>query len=153
MNTLDDVANDSAMISETSTAHEKQYKVSRYSKLKEDPEAFAIYKEKVRLRREARKEVIDLLKEKGVVIDKPKNKTPVEYKKIDPEVKHRYNMKYYSTHRDKVNKAHADFLRREYAKENSSYVDNVRRIARKHYHEVIKNSPEHMERQRIRARL
>ena len=44
MNTLDDAANDSAMLSEASTADEKQYKTSRYSKLKEDPEAFAIYK-------------------------------------------------------------------------------------------------------------
>ena len=153
MNTLDDVANDSAMLSEASTAHDKQYKTSRYSKLKEDPEAFAIYKEKVRLRNEARKEAIELLKEKGVVVDKPKNKKPVEYKKIDPEVKRRYNTKYYNTHREQINKNGAEYVRNEYAKESSQYVETKRRLARKHYHEVVKKCPDKVERQRERMRI
>ena len=71
MNTIDNVVHDSAILSEEASPHEKQYKTSWYSKLKEDPEAFAIYKEKVRLRNEARKNAVKELEERGVPINKP----------------------------------------------------------------------------------
>ena len=151
MNTIDYIVNDSAISSEEAPTHKKQCKTSWYSKLKEDPEAFAIYKEKVRLRNETRKIIVNELEERGVIIDKPKKH--VEYKKIDPEVKQRYNMKYYSTHRDQIIKHVGDYVRNEYTKDHSPFVDNLRRLGRKHYHEVIKNSPEKVEMQRARMRI
>ena len=150
MNTSDNVVSDSAISSEEAPAHVKQYKTTWYSKLKEDPEALAIYKEKVRLRNETRANAIKELEEIGVVIDTAKKVTP--YKKIDPEIKKQYNMRYYSTHREQIIKYVGEYVRNEYAKESSTFVDNNRKLLRKRYHEVVKNSPEQMERQRIRAR-
>ena len=150
MNTTDNIVNDSAISSEEAPAHVKQCKTTRYSKLKEDPEAFAIYKEKIKLRNEARANAIKGLEEIGVVIDTTKKVTP--QKKIDPEIKKQYNMRYYSTHREQVIKYVGEYVRNEYAKESSAFVDNNRKLLRKRYHEVVKNSPEQMERQRIRAR-
>ena len=43
-------------------------------------------------------------------------------------------------------------MRNAYTKESSAFVDNKRKLLRKRYHEVVKNSPEQVERQRIRAR-
>jgi hypothetical protein len=150
MTTIDNIVNDSAISSEGAPAHVKQCKTTWYSKLKEDPEVFAIYKEKVRLRNETRANAIKELEEIGVVIDTVKKVTP--HKKIDPEIKKQYNMRYYSTHREQVIKYVDEYVRNEYAKESSTFVDNNRKLLRKRYHEVVKNSPEQMERQRIRAR-
>ena len=44
-------------------------------------------------------------------------------------------------------------MRNEYAKESSQHVDTKRRLARKHYHEVVKNCPDKVERQRERMRI
>ena len=62
-------------------------------------------------------------------------------------------MKYYNTHREQIIKHIGDQVRNEYTKESSKCVDNIRRLARKHYHEVIKNSPEKVEQQRTRMRV
>ena len=106
-------------------AREKECKTSWYSALKENPDALAKHKEHTKRRYEIRKQILKALEDKGVVVQKA---TPGA--KIDPERKKRHSDKYYSTHRDAINNHQ-----------------------RKRYHEIIKTSPEMLERERIRIRL
>ena len=123
MNTNDNVVNASAISSEEASTRKKQCKTSWYS----------------RLRNETRKNVVKELEERGVVIDKAKKVTP--YKKIDPQIKKQYNMKYYSTRKEQIIKQACEHVRNEYAKESSAFVDNKRKLLRKRYHEVVKIHP------------
>ena len=104
-------------------APEKVCKTSWYSMLKENPEILARFKECTKQRYEDRKKAFKEQVELGLIENKP-------YTAIDPERRKRYNSKYYSTHKDKINDYH---LRR--------------------YHEQVKTSHEKLERERERLRL
>ena len=103
-------------------ARVKEGKTSWYSIIKENPEALAKFKEYAKQRYEERKKVIKEKAELGSTVNNPK--------KIDPELKKRYNANYYRTHRDTVNN-----------------------YKRRHYHETIKTTPEKLESERTRIRL
>ena len=66
---------------------------------------------------------------------KPKS----NYKKIDPEVKRKYNEKYYSTHKEQIIQSCNNYMRNERAKEHSPIIEKQREHLRKYYHEVVKN--------------
>ena len=106
----------------------KEGKTSWYSIIKADPEALVKFKEYSKQRYEERKKVIKEKAELGIIVNKPTQDNT--YKKIDPELKKRYNANYYNTHRDTVNNH-----------------------KRRQYHEVIKTSPEKLESERTRIRL
>ena len=128
----------------------KQYKDARYAAIKEDPEALAKLREKAKLRYEAKKDAIKQCEKIGVVIERPKTTTPS--KKPSPEATRRYNATYYNNHKEKVYQAKLSYISRELAKEDSQYIKQRREYARTYYHEVVKHSPEQMEKQRLRAR-
>lgn len=109
-------------------APKKQYKTSWYSALKENPEAFAKHKEYAKQKYEDRKKAAQILAAHGVNQNIPKIVKP--HVKIDPEVKQRYNEKYYNTHKDEIIK-----------------------YKMKKYFEEIKTSQEKLDRERTRLRL
>ena len=126
-----------------------QSKESWYSTLKQNPEALAKFKENKKEQYEIRKQFIKELASVGVIAAKPK---PVPYKKVDPEVKRRYNEKYYNANREQITNQKKEYVQKERTKEESSLMNYIREYQRTHYHEKVKHSPELMEQKRRIAR-
>ena len=134
--------------SETTITADNQPKKSKYYELINNPEIIAEIKEHRKNMYEAQKKALRELEERCIIIYKAKT----TYKKIDPEVKRKYNEKYYSTHKEQVIQSCNNYMRNERAKEHSPVIEKQREHLRKYYHEVVKNSPEQMELQRARGR-
>ena len=60
--------------------------------------------------------------------------------------KREYNIKYYSTHKEKVDKYINEYLKKERLKENSKFADYQRQVQK-----IVINSPEEMEKRRLYA--
>ena len=140
-------ANDTPQITET-VAQPEQNKTKSYwyTMLKQDPEAYAKHKEMRKQKYEENKLFRQLNN-----IEKPTVKKPYTYKPT-PEKKHEYNVKYYKTHKDKVDQYLKDYRKKEMAKESSTFIKFINEWQNKRYHEVTKNTPEAMEKRRIYAR-
>ena len=89
MTTYNETCHNSTQISSVSAspAKERQYKLSWYSAIRENPDAYAKFKEYAKQRYEARKIALKELAERGVV--KPKAKKDTPYTKPTPEDKRR----------------------------------------------------------------
>ena len=134
--------------SEITITADSQPKKSKYFSLINNPEILAEIKEHRKKMYEAQKKALKELEERGIIIEKPKS----THKKIDPEVKRKYNEKYYNTHKEQIIQSCNNYMRNERAKEHSPVIEKQREHLRKYYHEVVKKSPEQMELQRARAR-
>ena len=140
MDTIETIDN-TPQITESSASHEqKTPKPSQYEKIKNNPEALEKFKQK-------RKEYYNKLK--LIRQSLPPELLPAKkHYIITPEKKHEYNVKYYNTHKDQVQQYLKNYRQKEMSKENSNYINFVREWQRKRYHEVIKNCPEKLEKQR-----
>ena len=125
-------------------AQEKVCKTSWYSVLKESPEILAKFKECTKQRYEDRKKAFKEQVELGLIENKP-------YTAIDPERRKRYNSKYYSTRKDKINDYHLRRYREQVKKTSPEKLERERERLRL-YQQKKSAMPEELERKKLYAR-
>ena len=119
--------NDTPQINETAAQPElNKTKSNWYTKIRDNP----IELENFRQKRRERYQALKLIRE-SLPPDQRPEKKPTKHYIITPEAKRRYNIKYYSTHKEKVDKYVGEYLKKERAKENSKLAEYYRQHQKK----------------------